>query len=346
MKAAYFARLNLLFSTLFGIMIWTSASPSPMRFPREWPAHSGLKTLLHYSRGPDQNLTHTCYILHSYMIPAPSPPSWSTSPPLVRSLTNSSSYSSCSSALDDLIGTESGVYMNANIEEETAQMEKLGSYHKQDKRKQRYATTKKYPPPLPLLARTGNFPGHMPWILTRHYIDGRLVLVEERVKNREYFEAQRENGRLVLNIVPLDDKITCSHFVSKDEEEKELQDVDFLGKNSDQEFDEEEEGREAYQEIELASDDYVGNLEDRVAVDDEVTNEKSVTASASLPKSSLKNGSKKSGDLRKCSTYAGRMISDINLPCNANAHRNAGECMNNIHDHLGKEEMGLMHLVH
>ncbi|KAG6776032.1 hypothetical protein NC652_014132 [Populus alba x Populus x berolinensis] len=332
-------------------MIWTSASPSPMRFPREWPAHSGLKTLLHYSRGPDQNLTHTCYILHSYMIPAPSPPSWSTSPPLVRSLTNSSSYSSCSSALDDLIGTESGVYMNANIEEETAQMKKLSleSCHNQDKRKQRYATRKKYPPPLPLLARTGNLPGHMPWILTRHYIDGRLVLVEERVKNREYFEAQRENGRLVLNIVPLDDKITCSHFVSKNEEEKELQDVDFLGKNSDQEFDEEEEeeGREAYQEIEqLASDDYVGNLEDRVAVDDEVTNEKTVTASASLPKSSLKNGSKKSGDLRKCSTYAGRMISDINLPCNANAHRNAGECMNNIHDHPGKEEMGLMYLVH
>ncbi|KAG6774178.1 hypothetical protein POTOM_021529 [Populus tomentosa] len=330
-------------------MIWTSASPSPMRFPREWPAHSGLKTLLHYSRGPDQNLTHTCYILHSYMIPAPSPPSWSTSPPLVRSLTNSSSYSSCSSALDDLIGTESGVYMNANIEEETAQMEKLGSYHQQDKRKQRYATRKKYPPPLPLLARTGNLPSHMPWILTRHYIDGRLVLVEERVKNREYFEAQRENGRLVLNIVPLDDKITCSHFVSKNKEEKELQDVDFLGNTSDQEFDEEEEGggREAYQEIEqLASDDYVGNLEDRVTVDDEVTNEKSVTASASLPKSTLKNGSKKSGDLRKCSTYAGRMISDINLPCNANAHRNAGECMNNIRDHLGKEEMGLMHLVH
>ncbi|KAJ6919916.1 hypothetical protein NC651_013756 [Populus alba x Populus x berolinensis] len=276
-------------------MIWTSASPSPMRFPREWPAHSGLKTLLHYSRGPDQNLTHTCYILHSYMIPAPSPPSWSTSPSLVRSLTNSSSYSSCSSALDDLIGTESGVYMNANIEEETAQMKKLSleSYHNQDKRKQRYSTRKKYPPPLPLLARTGNLPGHMPWILTRHYIDGRLVLVEERVKNREYFEAQRENGRLVLNIVPLDDKITY-----------------------------------------------------RVAVEDEVTNEKSVAASASLPKSSLKNGSKKSGDLRKCSTYAGRMISDINLPCNANAHRNAGECMNNIHDHPGKEEMGLMYLVH
>jgi len=320
-------------------MIWTSASPSPTRFPREWPAYSGLKTLLHYSRGPDQNLTHTCYILHSYMIPAPSPPSWSTSPPQVRSLTNSSSYPSCSSALDDLIGTESGVYMHAaNIEEETAKMEKLESYHHQDKRKQRYATRKKYPPPIPLLARTGNLPGHMPWILTRHFIDGRLVLVEERVKNHEYFEAQRENGRLVLNIVPLDDKITCSHFVSKNEEEKELQDVDSLEKNSDQEFDddeeeeEEEEGREAYQEIELASDDYVGNLEDRVAVDDEVTNEKSVTASASLPKSSLKNGNEKSGDLRKCSTYAGRMISDINLPCNANAHRNAGECMNNIHD--------------
>ncbi|KAJ6735743.1 hypothetical protein OIU85_018006 [Salix viminalis] len=144
-------------------MVWTSTSPSPMRFPKEWSAYSGLKSLLNFSRGTDQNLTHTCYILHSYMIPAPPSPSWITSPPLTRSLTDSSSYSSCSSALDDLIGTESGVCMNSNIEEETAQMEKLESYHYQHKRKQRHATRKKYPPPIPLLARTGNLPGHMPW---------------------------------------------------------------------------------------------------------------------------------------------------------------------------------------
>ncbi|KAJ6735744.1 hypothetical protein OIU85_018007 [Salix viminalis] len=136
----------------------------------------------------------------------------------------------------------------------------------------------------------------------------------------------------------MDDKITCSHFVSRNEEEKELQDVDFLEKNSDQESDgeeDEEEGREAYQEIELASDDFAGNLEDSVAVDDE--EKYLVTASASLPKSSLKNG--KSGDLRKCSTYAGRMISDIN------AHRNAGECMSSIHD-LGPASFDLANILH
>ncbi|KAF9682558.1 hypothetical protein SADUNF_Sadunf05G0121400 [Salix dunnii] len=263
--------------------------------PAVRPVHtySGLKTLLHYSRGPDQNLAHTCYILHSYMIPAPSSLSWTTSPPLIRSLTNSSSYSSCSSALDDLIGTESGVCMNPNIEEETAQMEKLESYRYQHKRKPRYATRKKYPPPIPLLARTGNLPGHMPWILTRHYIDGKLVLVEERVKHHEYLEAHRENGRLVLNIVPLDDEITCSHF-----------------------------RRKSFK---------------TVAVDDE--EKYLVTASASLPKSSLKSGKRKSGDLRKCSTYAGRMISDIN------AHRNASECMSNIHD-LGSATFDLANILH
>ena len=334
-EGSLFCKSKSVVSTLFRIMVWTSTSPSPMRFPKEWSAYSGLKSLLNFSRGTDQNLTHTCYILHSYMIPAPPSPSWTTSPPLTRSLTNSSSYSSCSSALDDLIGTESGVCMNSNIEEETAQMEKLESYRYQHKRKQLHATRKKYPPPIPLLARTGNLPGHMPWILTRHYIDGKLVLVEERLKHHEYLEAHRENGRLVLNIVPLDDEITCSHFVSRNEEENELQDVDFLEKNSDQEFDEEEEGREAYQEIELASDDYVGNLEDGVAVDDE--EKYLVTASASLPKSSLKNG--KSGDLRKCSTYAGRMISDIN------AHRNAGECMSDIHD-LGSTTFDLANILH
>ncbi|KAJ6307092.1 hypothetical protein OIU78_022222 [Salix suchowensis] len=131
----------------------------------------------------------------------------------------------------------------------------------------------------------------------------------------------------------MDDKITCSHFVSRNEEEKELQDVDFLEENSDQESDEEE-GREAYQEIELASDDFAGILEDSVAVDDE--EKYLVTASASLPKSSLKNG--KSGDLRKCSTYAGRMISDIN------AHRNAGEC-SSIHD-LGPASFDLANILH
>ncbi|CAK7347086.1 unnamed protein product [Dovyalis caffra] len=318
-------------------MLWTSTSPSPMRFPKEWSAYPGLKNLVHYSsQGLDPNLTHPCYHLHSYMIPAPSAPSSTTSQPLLGSLTKASSYSSFSSALDDLIGAESGVCMNSNIEEEIGRREILEAYHNQGKRKQRYAMRKEYPPPIPSLARTRNLPGHMPWILTRHYIDGKLVLIEERVKHHEYFEAHRENGRLVLNLVPVDDKVTCSHFVCKDEEEEELQGLDFFEeketeRSSDQEFiHEEEEGRESYQEIEIASDDYVGKLKDSdEAVDDEVKSEKLATASVSLPKSSLKNGSKNCGDLRKCFTYGGRMISEINLPCNSNVHRNAaGECMN------------------
>ncbi|KAJ6307093.1 hypothetical protein OIU78_022223 [Salix suchowensis] len=156
-EGSLFCKAKSVVSTLFGIMVWTSTSPSPMTFPKEWSAYSGLKSLLNFSRGTDQNLTHTCYILHSYMIPAPPSPSWTTSPPLTRSLTNSSSYSSCSSALDDLIGTESGVCMNSNVEEETAQMEKLESYRYQHKRKQRSATRKKYPPPIPFTCTNREF---------------------------------------------------------------------------------------------------------------------------------------------------------------------------------------------
>ncbi|KAJ9167061.1 hypothetical protein P3X46_021740 [Hevea brasiliensis] len=65
-----------------------------------------------------------------------------------------------------------------------------------------------FPPPIPLLARTGNLPSHMPWVLRRFYTDdGRLILREERVKHHEYFQAHRCNGRLTLRLVPLDDEV-------------------------------------------------------------------------------------------------------------------------------------------
>ncbi|KAF3445759.1 hypothetical protein FNV43_RR10936 [Rhamnella rubrinervis] len=64
---------------------------------------------------------------------------------------------------------------------------------------------KEFPPPIPSLARTENLPSHMPWVLKRHYTsDGRLILTEEKVKHHEYFRAHRSNGRLTLQLVPLD----------------------------------------------------------------------------------------------------------------------------------------------
>lgn len=67
---------------------------------------------------------------------------------------------------------------------------------------------KEYPPLIPLLARTENLHSHMPWILKRTYTgDGRLILREVRVRHHEYFKAHRQDGRLTLQLVPLDDEI-------------------------------------------------------------------------------------------------------------------------------------------
>ncbi|KAL3845838.1 hypothetical protein ACJIZ3_003241 [Penstemon smallii] len=65
-----------------------------------------------------------------------------------------------------------------------------------------------YPPPITCLARTENLPSHMPWVMRKYYgSDGRLIIKEEKVKRHEYFTAHRSNGRLVLNLVPLDDAV-------------------------------------------------------------------------------------------------------------------------------------------
>ncbi|XP_030479628.2 uncharacterized protein LOC115696877 [Cannabis sativa] len=79
-----------------------------------------------------------------------------------------------------------------------------------DEQQQRIMVLKKkklvFPPPIPLLARTQNLPCRMPWVLTRHYTsDGRLILTEEKLPRHEYFRAHRSNGRLTLQLVPLDE---------------------------------------------------------------------------------------------------------------------------------------------
>ncbi|CAL9196175.1 unnamed protein product [Musa hybrid cultivar] len=65
---------------------------------------------------------------------------------------------------------------------------------------------RRFPPPIPLLARTGKLTCRLPWVLKRTYEDdGRLVIQEVRVKHHEYFRARRRDGRLTLQLVKLDD---------------------------------------------------------------------------------------------------------------------------------------------
>lgn len=68
---------------------------------------------------------------------------------------------------------------------------------------------KQYPPPLPLLVRTENMGSHMkPWVMRRHCTgDGRLILTEEKVRHREFFRAHRSGGRLMLQLVAVEEQM-------------------------------------------------------------------------------------------------------------------------------------------
>lgn len=104
---------------------------------------------------------------------------------------------------DDYIGTESCVNdLIRSGEAEESRSSTSMSIRKQTK------VTREFPPPIPMLARTENLHSHMPWILKRYYTpDGRLILKEEKVRHHEYFRAHRANGRLTLQLVPLDDDV-------------------------------------------------------------------------------------------------------------------------------------------
>ncbi|XP_059281653.1 uncharacterized protein LOC132035406 [Lycium ferocissimum] len=80
------------------------------------------------------------------------------------------------------------------------------------KEKKKEKIEREYPPPLPCLARTENIPSsQMPWVMKRYHTpDGRLIIKEEKVKRFEYFEAHRIDGRLMLNLVPLNDDVSDS----------------------------------------------------------------------------------------------------------------------------------------
>ncbi|XWS25244.1 hypothetical protein CRYUN_Cryun27aG0052800 [Craigia yunnanensis] len=304
--------------SLGSIMSGSSKFPSPKQIQKDQCTAStykqylqlpGLKTLIYAqeSASQTQSPTHQLnpLIIHSYTIPQSSPPSSSLSSSdfqsLFRSLsTHSSSYSSCSSGMDDILGTESGVYMSPNALKMPEMDQKAYGFN-YGKKKRGRAMTGEYPPAIPLLARTGNLPGHMPWILARHYSNGRLVLKEEKVKHHEYFEVYRENGRLIIDLVPLDDTFRCCHVVCEendDEEEIELENLEFLREELErvEEYDEETEAAAADNDDDDEDNGYVyqGSI--------------TISSAFSVPK--FYHGNERYGDPRKCLTYSGWSISE------------------------------------
>ncbi|KAB1205447.1 hypothetical protein CJ030_MR7G010612 [Morella rubra] len=149
------------------------------------------------------------------------PPEEHRRPYSCQSFDNMLSSSSAYSVIGDYIGMESCLDLEDN--EEVYSLKGAGGdseneSHKahnrcRGKRDQRLASKKKeFPPPIPMLAQTGNLPSHTPWVLKRECTsDGRLILTEEKVRHHEYFQAHKANGRLTLQLVPLD-QIARSDF--------------------------------------------------------------------------------------------------------------------------------------
>ncbi|XP_050263869.1 uncharacterized protein LOC126708092 [Quercus robur] len=240
-------------SSLSEIMLWVSKLPSSIQTPKEFPTHHdqylqlGLKTLVYPQAMSLQSPDHLANIVHSKTTPAISPSSSS------MLLSPSTCSSSGSSTMDDLIGTESGVVYLSASEYDIKVLEEHEPYNSEhvNKLNRRCAMTKNFPPPVPPL----------PWVFTRHYTDGKLILEVERVKHYEYFEARRENGRLVLNLVQLDDNINY-----EENEELELEDLQLV---EDQEVVEkiEEDGAEEHQETEADYDGYDHKVNENLEAD-------------------------------------------------------------------------------
>ncbi|KAL3514053.1 hypothetical protein ACH5RR_026770 [Cinchona calisaya] len=149
------------------------------------------------------------------------------------------SFESIAIDLGDCIGMESCDDLKSSTHDEFCMAQRCQRSRRNNN--QRLAKIEKeYPPPIPWLARTGNLPSHMPWIMKRYYTnDGRLIIKEEKVKRHEYFQAYRSNGRLILYLVPLDDYALVDDH---DDEEEEVDcDRNIDGREDDQTDVEEEE---------------------------------------------------------------------------------------------------------
>lgn len=70
---------------------------------------------------------------------------------------------------------------------------------------------REFPPPIPLLAQTGNLQCQMPWVLRRSYENRRLVIHLVRVKHHEFFRTHRSGGRLRLQLIHFEDSPCRGH---------------------------------------------------------------------------------------------------------------------------------------
>ncbi|XP_010498673.1 PREDICTED: protein FANTASTIC FOUR 3-like [Camelina sativa] len=156
-----------------------------------------------------------------------------TSPFVASSSMLSRTSSSSSSAVGDYIGTESCFDILSadegndvvSVPSESVKSRFRYGGRRREEREARAAAAREFPPPIPLLAQTGNLLPHMPWVLKRVVTsDGRLILREEKVRHHEYFRADRSNGRLTLHLVPLDDDVfelpqEPSHYQTDDDDD-------------------------------------------------------------------------------------------------------------------------------
>lgn len=239
-----YCKVKIIVSSFFGFLFCASSFRFPVQKQNQGPvvpfSISGLKTLI--SSEEDQKEKANRVIRSTVPVG------------IVRSklLTHSSSSSSirsCNFFMDDLIGTESGFCLTSNTEEIDEKSTPSDHRHNRTNRldfaeqNHRCAAEKKFPPPIPFLANSCQNscqnPGHRtrpPWILTRICSDGRLILKLERVRHFQSLESHRENGRLILNIVPAplvvvggsDDDGRDLQFIEQDEEEEdhEMESID------------------------------------------------------------------------------------------------------------------------
>ncbi|XP_062100740.1 uncharacterized protein LOC133806662 [Humulus lupulus] len=198
-------------SKIFSISSGRS-SPSSMQTPNNNDLQLGLKTLIHtqpesshlQSPRPAIANNHDQKILHSH----------SHSHSHSRILNHSSSSSSLSPSeqpLDDIIiGSDSGVHYILTDDSDCEEMSNRNLHVRSTNRRRKRTANKEhrhYPPPIPMVAaRTGNLGGGAmpPWVLSRHNKDGRLILKGHRAQHHQYLECHRENGRLIVNLVTID----------------------------------------------------------------------------------------------------------------------------------------------
>ncbi|WCJ44535.1 structural constituent of ribosome [Euphorbia peplus] len=168
-----------------------------------------------------------------------------------------------SSPLGDYVGIESCLDLKA-ANDVVSVTEDLNTRRFVAPRKE-LATKKIFPPPIPLLARTENLTSHMPWVLKRYYTsDGRLILKEERVRHHEYFRARRCNGRLTLQLIPLDDEVDNYSVKEEEDEEEEGIEEEQEHLDDDEDYVEEEEEDEDIEEVKVCESQVVSECQVKV----------------------------------------------------------------------------------